>query len=463
MAAHVSEIVAYDCPRPGRESSELRVPAAPLVGAVTRVSPLAARLGGFPLTPSLVQAASRVAKPWPKNAVRDGVLREDDHLNRDEKKLQKHFAQQALGLAARKQRQKESRLRKAMRPAAVRERLPVDPAVDWDDLELPWRERNPKRSAQGTAELRTPSGGAPSAGELANSQRFDGVALGLAGGWLRVWRAGESVLARRPGAFPGPPPVVGDEVELAQRDGEFELIAMAPRRTQLVRSDPHVGARPRVVAANVDTVVIVVPAGPPPPRLGLVDRISLAIGRGGGAPLVCLSKLDLAPADGVGAMLRRLLETGTALVACSARTGEGIAELALRLARGRAVLVGQSGSGKTSLVNALVPGLALPTAAVRRSDGKGRHTTSAATLVELPGGGQLLDTPGVRQFGLWSIGEADVRRHFEDIARLAVRCRFRDCGHRGEPQCAVRDAEASGELAPARYRAYLRLLEECEP
>jgi ribosome biogenesis GTPase len=140
-----------------------------------------------------------------------------------------------------------------------------------------------------------------------------------------------------------------------------------------------------------------------------------------------------------------------------------MAALAAHLARGRSVLVGHSGAGKTSLLNALVPGLALATAAVRRSDARGRHTTSAATLVELPGGGQVLDTPGLREFGLWAISRQDLRRHFEEIARLASACRFRDCSHRAEPECAVRAAAGKGELPAGRYRSYLRLLAECVP
>ena len=111
----------------------------------------------------------------------------------------------------------------------------------------------------------------------------------------------------------------------------------------------------------------------------------------------------------------------------------------------------------------LVPGLALATQEVRGYDGKGRHTTTAATLVELPGGGQVLDTPGVRQFGLWAIERDDVERHFADVAALAAGCRFRDCGHGEEPECSVREAVAAGELPRSRYGSYRRLIAECGP
>jgi ribosome biogenesis GTPase len=394
-------------------------------------------------------------------------------VTRDEKKLKKHFAQHALGFAVRKQRQKENRLRKAMVPAEpARERYSA--AVDdWDELDLPTRERFVPREG---APPRDRVSGYVSPAKSILSPENDaesilspgvavcrGVALGLAGGRLRVWCEGRELIAVLPGSRSGVPPAAGDEVMFDSRAGTARVVAIAPRRTELVRPDPAIGARPRVLAANVDTVVIVVPAGPQAPRTGLVDRMLLAIGRTGCNALVCVSKTDLVSSAELSLVLERLSEPGAPLVACSAATGDGLDELAMRLRQGRSVLVGHSGAGKTSLLNALVPGASLATGPLREGNAKGRHTTSAATLIELEGGGQVLDTPGVRQFGLWSIRREDLLEHFADVAEHGRECRFRDCRHDSEPRCAVRGAVERGELPESRYRAYRRLVDECIP
>jgi ribosome biogenesis GTPase len=387
-------------------------------------------------------------------------------VTRDDKKLKKHFAQHALGFAVRKQRQKENRLRKAMAPAEpARERCSA--AVDdWEEMDLPtrgrfgWREAAPPNRL---APREAPRDAPREMAEEVGSAELQGVALGLAGGRLRVWCEGRELIAFLPGARFTSPPTAGDEVMLDSRAGAVRAVAIAPRRTELVRPDPTVGARPRVLAANVDTVVIVVPAGPQAPRTGLVDRMLLAIGRTGCNALVCVSKTDLVASAELPLVLERLSEPGAPLVACSAETGDGLDELAMRLRRGRSVLVGHSGAGKTSLLNALAPGAALATGPVREWDAKGRHTTNAATLIELPGGGQVLDTPGVRQFGLWSIHRQDLLEHFADVAEHGRSCRFRDCRHDTEPRCAVRGAVERGELSASRYRAYRRLVDECSP
>lgn len=372
-------------------------------------------------------------------------------MNREEKKLRKHFAQHALGLAVRKQRQKETRMRRAMETAPVRERVDPLDLDGWEERDLPPREPMKPRARENAVpagESRRPA--------AAGAWMYDGVALGLAGDRLRVWRRGEVQLASAAGHRFAEPLAPGDEVALEERSGSLCLAAVAPRRSRLVRPDPHVAARPRVLAANVDVVIAVMPAGPRPPRPGLVDRILLAAARCEVEAWVCLSKLDLTGPGEVERFLAPFRELSTCF-ACSALTGAGIEALRERLRGRRAVLVGHSGGGKSSLANALRPGSALPTGPLREHDGRGRHTTSAAAMVELPGGGQLLDTPGVRQFGFWAIGRADLLRHFADIARLARDCRFRNCRHRDEPDCAVVAAVASGELVAARWAAFQRL------
>jgi ribosome biogenesis GTPase len=388
-------------------------------------------------------------------------------VTRDDKKLKKHFAQQALGFAVRKQRQKENRLRKAMAPAEPARQRYSAAVDDWDELDLPSRGRFPPRYPvtgyfSPAKSILSPENDAESI--LSPGVAVcRGVALGLAGGRLRVWCEGRERIAVLPGARFTTPPAAGDEVTLDSRAGDLRVVAIAARRTELVRPDPAIGARPRVLAANIDTVVIVVPAGPQAPRTGLVDRILLAIGRTSCNALVCVSKTDLVSSAELSLVRERLSEPGAPLVACSAETGDGLDDLALRLRQGRSVLVGHSGAGKTSLLNALAPGAALTTRPIREWDARGRHTTSAATLLELEGGGQVLDTPGVRQFGLWSVRREDLLQHFADVAQHGRGCRFRDCRHDAEPECAVRAAVERGELPRSRYRAYRRLVDECSP
>ncbi len=379
-------------------------------------------------------------------------------MDRNERKLHKHFAQQALGWTVRKERQKEKRLQKsAEKPAAPRPRMSAETPEDWDEIELPQRERFASRRSR-------PSGAnaAAAAPRVSDPAAATAVVLGVAGGWVRLWRDGTESRATLPGRITTPL-APGDEVTLDGLAREPRIAQVLPRRSVLMRPDPHVAARGRILATNVDTVVIVVAGGPRAPRAGLVDRLLLAVERAEATPVLCVSKMDLAERRDLEIALAPFLDSAVRLVTCSARTGESLDELGRCLQNGRAVLVGQSGAGKTTLLNALVPGLALATTEVREHDGKGRHTTSAATLVELPGGGQVLDTPGVRQFGLWAIGRGDLDRHFAEIAAAAADCRFRDCLHGEEPDCAVRTALAADAIDVSRYASYRRLLAECEP
>ncbi|MCZ6597639.1 MAG: ribosome small subunit-dependent GTPase A, partial [Planctomycetota bacterium] len=157
------------------------------------------------------------------------------------------------------------------------------------------------------------------------------------------------------------------------------------------------------------------------------------------------------------APLEPLVAAGVQVVACSAESGEGVADLEERLAGRTCVFVGHSGVGKSSLLNALDPELGIKVSAVRESDGKGRHTTSASTLHRLPCGARVIDTPGVREFGLWNLSAEELAGYFPELAKHAAGCRFRDCSHDHEPDCAVRAAVASGGIPAARWRSYLRI------
>ncbi len=276
--------------------------------------------------------------------------------------------------------------------------------------------------------------------------------------------------ARRDGDLD--PLAVGDEVEFTATRGNSGLIvAVAPRRSQLSRRSTasHRGAYSgeQVIAANLDQVIPVFAAVSPSPHWNLLDRYLAAAGSQDLPARICITKLDLArDADGaldreiqsVAADYRRI---GYPVHLVSAFTGEGMDELRETLCGRFSVLVGKSGVGKTSLLNVLLPGLGLRVKDVSRATGKGKHATTVPECFELDGGGAILDTPGVREFGLWDVPPDELAELFPEIRPWIGRCRFGlDCRHDEEPGCAVRRAVMAGEISPRRYHSFLRLREE---
>jgi ribosome biogenesis GTPase len=255
-------------------------------------------------------------------------------------------------------------------------------------------------------------------------------------------------------------PVVGDWVAL---DRTGTIAAVLPRRTTISRRAAHEPAsgvsREQVIAANVDAALVVQALGQELDRLLLERYLALAV-ESGARPVVVLTKADLErdPA----AVADEIADVGgdVPIMLVSSRTGLGLDAIRSILAEGAtAVLLGPSGVGKSTLVNALVGDEERLATGEIGADGAGRHTTTRRELVVLPGGGMLIDNPGMREVHLW-IGEGDLAGAFDDIAELALRCRFSDCRHETEPDCAVRAALESGELSQERWDRYRALERE---
>lgn len=248
-------------------------------------------------------------------------------------------------------------------------------------------------------------------------------------------------------------PAVGDWV--AVHDDADSVVAVAERWSELARRDAA-GAH-QVLAANVDVVFVTAPAD----RLSLarVERETAIAWDGGARPIVLVTKCDLPEADDVVAAARDRL-VGVDVIATSAITSDGLDEVTSQLRPNRtAVLLGPSGAGKSSLTNALLGAEVLLTADVRATDHRGRHTTTSRQLLVVPGGGIVIDTPGLRSLSLPE-DRGGVAAAFPEIDELATQCRFADCVHDTEPGCAVRAAEADGTLDPARLASYRKLTAE---
>lgn len=255
---------------------------------------------------------------------------------------------------------------------------------------------------------------------------------------------------------------VGDRVKFAARGDDFLLYEVLPRDTWLARPDPLNPRLQRVVAANIHTVVQVASVVKPPLRPALLDRYLVAIQHGGALPVVCINKVDLLSPDEREQELAPLTpyrRLGVPVIECSTVDGRGIEALRQLLKNKTAAFVGHSGVGKSSLVNALSPATDAATGEVSESRGTGRHTTTRSNLYTLGDGIRLIDTPGIREFGLWNLSPEGLREYFSDFHEPAAACKFSNCSHSHEPRCGVRQAVDDGRLSAARYETYLRILD----
>lgn len=255
----------------------------------------------------------------------------------------------------------------------------------------------------------------------------------------------------------GPLPAVGDWVALKHREPAAAIHGIVERRTSFSRKVAHLETKEQVLAANVDVAFIVASAQDVNARR--IERYLTMAWQSGAAPVVVLTKSDIAESPRELLLELESAAVGTPVLVTSAVTGEGVEALAEQLRPARTgVLLGPSGAGKSSLINRMTGSELMKTRDVHRT-GEGRHMTTHRELVQIVEGGMIIDTPGLREAQLW-VGEDGLANLFEDIEQLATECRFSDCGHRSEPGCAIKTAIATGELDSQRLESYRKLQRE---
>jgi len=266
------------------------------------------------------------------------------------------------------------------------------------------------------------------------------------------------------------PVAIGDHVQFIKTDDSAGMIVdLFPRKNYIARcsAKPKPGAHAfeQVIAANIDQVIPVFAAADPEPRWHLLDRYLVTAESYGIPSRIVITKFDLVqgtPAEGkLTAWIKLYQSIGYPVIVTSIKTSTGLENLQQTLADQHSVLVGKSGVGKTSLLNALEPNLGLRVKSVNQATGKGRHTTSHLEMFPLQGGGALIDTPGVREFGIWGLESIDIALFFPEMAPYLGQCKFGlSCQHDEEPGCAVRQGVVDGKISPYRYKSYLRLKDD---
>jgi ribosome biogenesis GTPase len=227
-----------------------------------------------------------------------------------------------------------------------------------------------------------------------------------------------------------------------------------PRHGALTRASRH---REQVIVANVDQLVIVGSLAEPALKPHLIDRYLVSAAQGGISPIICLNKADLGDAVDVQPILGLYAQLGIPIFLTSAKTGQGIAPLRERLKDRQTVFSGQSGVGKSSLLNAIQPDLNLRVSEVSETNQKGQHTTTTAELIPLAFGGWVVDTPGIRQFDVWNVIKEELEGFFPEFHPFVPLCRYPDCLHTEEDNCAIKTAVTMRRIAVQRYESYLGL------
>lgn len=383
-------------------------------------------------------------------------------------KLLKRIAKGSQGShEEQKLRKRASQQRRASRGKQKRKKLHVRD-LDGDLEELEGIEKLSNASDDSLDEwVRTIEGPTPDSDEEDMTQA-EGLVTSIGPGWCRVESESgvfDCDLSREIASTQRSSLAVGDRVLFdAEAEPNPQVSLVLPRSSLLSRSDPGRKNLRRAIVANVELVVVVASAKTPPLHPKLFDRYLVAIESGGTFPLLCVNKCDLASEPGERAAVDRALEPyrrlGIPAVVCSASTAEGLEELRRHLAGKLCAFVGHSGVGKSSVLAAICPTEDIDTGDVSLADGKGRHTTTTSCLYSLDSGARVIDTPGIREFGLVELSLAELKRGFPEIVESGANCRFSDCSHIREPNCAVQVAVEEGSIDRGRYESWVRLLGE---
>lgn len=314
--------------------------------------------------------------------------------------------------------------------------------------------------------------GAPRLISLVNTEREQEALVVQTGGPHILIRHGAATLRARPRRSTTTENTdatlvaIGDVVRYEDMGEEDAVITHVFERSSfLLRTSIRDAEYAQVLVANCDRVIVTAAATDELLRPGLIDRYLVAAAMGGVDAVICINKIDLpdeedrAFVEDIAGMYR---DIGYLVVLCSAVTGEGIDELEELLRDSISAFSGHSGVGKTTLLNRLIPDLDEKTADLSEQSQRGMHTTTRSTLYELPGGGFIADTPGIREFGLFQFDRGDLHSYYPDFLAFADDCRFPSCTHTHEPGCAVKEAVDREEIHPYRYRNYLQILESEE-
>ncbi|MDZ4701588.1 MAG: ribosome small subunit-dependent GTPase A [Rhodothermales bacterium] len=305
------------------------------------------------------------------------------------------------------------------------------------------------------------------------SEIVEGIVVRSTGSWHDVRVDGTIIPARIPGKFrlankaATNPLAVGDRVSMQlNRDNTGSISVIHPRRNRLSRraAGRRIGIE-HVLAANLDAAWVIQAVRRPMPNAGFVDRFLVMAEYNHLVAGIVLNKIDLMePGDeeSLATFSEIYTSIGYTVLRTSAVTGDGLDALRSELTGKTTVMTGPSGAGKSTLLNALSPGLQLVTGAVSDRTNKGKHTTTFPSLHPLPGGGYVVDTPGIREYGLYDIEPDDLCHYFPEFEPYLDDCHFPNCTHDHEPSCAVRDAADTEQIHPSRYLSYLKMLDSLD-
>ena len=301
------------------------------------------------------------------------------------------------------------------------------------------------------------------------SDSFLGTVVRSTGSWYEVLNGSERVQCRIRGKLrlkgvrSTNPVVVGDVVRCeADEQGEYVISAIEPRRNYIIRRASNLSKESHIIAANIDQALLVATLFSPETATEFIDRFLVTCEAYKVPVTILLAKIDLARQnpEAVEEFHAIYESAGYRVIDVSATQGEGV-DTVRDMLRGRTTLLsGNSGVGKSTLVAAVEPGLDIRTGEISQSHHKGKHTTTFSTMYPLAEGGYIIDTPGIKGFGLIDIEDAELAHYFPEMMRYLPDCRFYNCSHTHEPHCAVVEAVKNGEIAYSRYESYLKIMDE---